>query len=229
MTIAGSGRIKRYYCANAKEKGSAVCAGQPGVVQDEAEQIVLGGLKSGLMTETAIAQFRKDYARHLKEQSQASSTRVERRTARLKALETVRLNYKQAIAEGGFSPTIQEGLTETEAEIAALKQATEAESGNVLQIPPDLGARYRAYVEDLARTLSGGDVVGRASEELHRLIHRITVRWDAAMMVHRLDLEGDLVVMLGKADTQNAPAYQRGAVSLHLVAGAGFEPAAFRL
>ncbi|MDQ1900584.1 hypothetical protein RAH32_09015 [Paracoccus sp. WLY502] len=62
----------------------------------------------------------------------------------------------------------------------------------------------------------------RATEALHRLIDRITVRWDAAMTVHRLELEGDLVVMLGKADTQKAPAYQRGAVLLQLVAGAGF-------
>lgn len=107
MTIAGSGRIKRYYCANAKEKGAAVCAGQPGVAKDEAERNVLSRLKSGLMTDTAIAQFRKDYVRHLKEQSQASLARVKSRTTRLRALETMRLNYKQAIAQGGFNPTIQ--------------------------------------------------------------------------------------------------------------------------
>lgn len=102
-----------------------------------------------MTTETAITQFRREYVRHLKEQSQTSSARVGHRTDRLKALETVRLTYKQAIAEGGFNPTGQENVTETEAEIATLKQAAEAEC-NVLQIPPDLGARYRTYVEYLA-------------------------------------------------------------------------------
>ena len=40
---------------------------------------------------------------------------------------------------------------------------------------------------------------------------------------------GELVRMLATADNTNAAAYEAAACSLKLVAGAGFEPAAFRL
>ena len=50
LTIAGSGD-KRYYCANAWQKGPAICEGMPGVRQDEAERLVLDGLQRHLMTD----------------------------------------------------------------------------------------------------------------------------------------------------------------------------------
>ena len=34
MTVAGKGERRRYYCANAKEKGASVCTGMPGVKDD---------------------------------------------------------------------------------------------------------------------------------------------------------------------------------------------------
>ena len=52
MTTAGSGD-KRYYCSDSKQKGSAVCEGQPGIWQDEAEQRVLAGLQRHLLTDSA--------------------------------------------------------------------------------------------------------------------------------------------------------------------------------
>ncbi len=65
--------------------------------------------------------------------------------------------------QGHINPTILEGLSETEARLAALKAEAEADAGNVVEIPRDIGALYRAHVDALAETLSGGDVIGRAS------------------------------------------------------------------
>ncbi|WP_209843651.1 zinc ribbon domain-containing protein, partial [Rubellimicrobium aerolatum] len=44
LTIAGSGD-KRYYCANARQKGPAICEGMPGVRQEEEEDQALSSLQ----------------------------------------------------------------------------------------------------------------------------------------------------------------------------------------
>lgn len=74
-----------------------------------------------------------------------------------------RTSRKQS-ARGHINPTILEGLSETEARLAALKAEAEADAGNVVETPRDIGALYRARVDTLAETLSGGDGIGRASD-----------------------------------------------------------------
>ncbi|UXU76559.1 zinc ribbon domain-containing protein [Paracoccus sp. SMMA_5] len=229
LIVAGSGRSKGYYCANAKQKGAAVCPGMPGLRKAAVEEIILSGLREALMTEEAVAQFRRDHSRHLAEQNRGASERIARRNSAIRSLEQKRQGFRDAIAAGHANPSLFEGLTETEAELAALRAEVAAEAGTVIALPADLGALYRAHVADLARTLSGGEVVGRASEELHRLIARIDVSWNAADGGHDLDLQGDLVALLSAADSKKAASYEAAGSSLRLVAGAGFEPAAFRL
>jgi site-specific DNA recombinase len=45
LTVAGSANATRYYCANAKEKGPAVCEGMPGLLETRAAEVILGLLK----------------------------------------------------------------------------------------------------------------------------------------------------------------------------------------
>ncbi len=92
----------------------------------------------------------------------------------------------------------------TEARLAALKAEAEADADNVVQIPKDIGALYRAHVDALAETLSGGDVIGRASDQMHELIERVIVTWDEGAGVHHLDLTGDLVALLSAGDAKKA-------------------------
>ncbi|WP_373429700.1 hypothetical protein [Paracoccus sp. WLY502] len=227
--VAGSGSSKSYYCANAKQKGPAVCTGMPGLRKAAVEGIILHGLREALMTEEAVAQFRRDYTRHLAEQNRGAADRIARRNSVLRGLEQKRQGFREAIGAGHANPSLFEWLTETEEQLAALRAEVAAEAGTVIIIPEDLSVLYRAHVEDLARTLSGGEVVGRASDELHRLIEKIRVCWNAADARHDLDLQRDLVALLCVADNKKAASYEAAGSSLQLVAGAGFEPAAFRL
>ncbi len=220
LIIAGQGRYKRYYCANAKEKGPAVCSGMLGVSRGGAEALILAELRNALMTDAAMAQFRKEFARHLAEQSKGADTRARSRNAAVRRLEEARANFKTAISQGHINPTILEGLTETETRLAALIAESEQDSSNIINIPADLGALYRAHVDDLARTLSAGEVVGRASDELHRLIDRVVVSWDEATQAHHVDLSGDLVALMCAADKEKAASYEAVGSSLRLVAGA---------
>lgn len=61
LTIAGTGTHKRYYCANAKEKGPAVCEGMPGIKEIDAATTILSGLKTGLMQNEAYERFRRRF------------------------------------------------------------------------------------------------------------------------------------------------------------------------
>ena len=81
----------------------------------------------------------------------------------------------------------------------------------------------------MAETLSNGDVVGRASDEMHKLIERVVVSWDAGARLHHLDLQGDLVQLLSVGNDKKAATFSGAACSLRLVAGTGFEPVTFRL
>lgn len=82
-----------------------MCTGMPGLLKAEAEQLILSGLRHGLLTESAVGQFRKDYTRHLAEQSNGSTQRVATRKAAIRGLEAKRSNFKEANGDGHINPT----------------------------------------------------------------------------------------------------------------------------
>ena len=61
------------------------------------------------------------------------------------------------------------------------------------------------------------------------MIDRLVVRHEPEFGTHTVEIFVNLAELLGAADNKNAAAYEAAACSLKLVAGAGFEPAAFRL
>ena len=59
-----------------------------------------------------------------------------------------------------------------------------------------------------------------ASEQLPEIVKRIVVRWDAQHRRHTVEIEGDLVGLLGFSEPGNAKACELHRPSLTLVAGA---------
>ncbi|WP_211246256.1 hypothetical protein [Cereibacter changlensis] len=53
-------------------------------------------------------------------------------------------------------------------------------------------------IDDLAASLSDEAVAGRAADELHDLVERIEVKWDAEADGHWLSIKGNLMEMLRK-------------------------------
>lgn len=66
LTVAGSGKTRRYYCANAKEKGASVCSGMPGLKEDLAAKTILSCLRFALMQDTAYQRFRERYVEQMR-------------------------------------------------------------------------------------------------------------------------------------------------------------------
>jgi hypothetical protein len=57
-----------------------------------------------------------------------------------------------------------------------------------LTLLEDLPAHYRAYVGDLAGTLTDGEVAGRACDDVLELLDAVVVSWDADLGAHQLEI-----------------------------------------
>ena len=95
---------------------------------------------------------------------------------------------------------------------------------------PDLAELYRAKVAALQEVLAGEDAAA-AREQIRALIEEIRLIPDPDDPKAPLGIEvrGELAAMLALGTGQDRPATEQLEKQIKLVAGAGFEPAAFRL
>lgn len=80
---------------------------------------------------------------------------------------------------GDNSPVVIRQLNKVDGELAVLREERMKAEPIAVDLPDDLPALYRAYVENLVATLSDETVVGRAAEELRDLITAVVIHWDA--------------------------------------------------
>ena len=179
MTVAGTGQRKRYYCANAKEKGPAVCSGMPGLKETDAAESILSGLRTGLMQDEAYQAFRGRFNALVSEQEASRGAVMKQQEARIREKEKAKANLLRALEAGQILESILDRLKEVEAELAELRAAQSAKALDPIALPADLPALYRAYVDDLVATLSDSEVAGRAGDELQDLLESVVVSWDA--------------------------------------------------
>jgi DNA modification methylase/DNA invertase Pin-like site-specific DNA recombinase len=220
MTVAGTGSRKRYYCSNHKEKGAAVCQGISGIRQTDAEALVLKGLRTQLMLPAAYERFRVDFGKRIQAQGRELAADQKFRLAELRQLEAQQANFVRAVGEGQALATLLPALEDVERKIAAVKAKIEASRPRPIQMPDDLPALYRRHIDGIVATLNKEKIVERAANELHRLIDRVVVRHESELGTHTVEIFGNLVALLGAADSKNAAAYEAAACSLKLVAGA---------
>ncbi|WP_096869857.1 recombinase family protein [Phaeobacter piscinae] len=229
LTVAGKGARRRYYCANAKEKGQAVCTGMPGLAETDAAESILSGLRTGLMQEAAYEDFRKKFVEKMRAQEHEAGEALRRHDERIRETEKTHANLMRAVEGGTFSDALIERLNAVDTELKALRAERETLIPTPINLPDDLSALYKTYVADLARTLSDEAVAGPAADELHTLIDTVVVSWDDQKEHHELEIQGKLLELLSFADSKKAATLSGAACSLKLVAGVGFEPTTFRL
>ena len=229
LTIAGSGSRRRYYCGNNKEKGNSVCEGFKGLRQSDVEPLVMSALRSELLKDDAYEHFKSAFERQLNSQSNEHRSRVIEIDKESRDL-TARLdNLIATIEAGGHSAPIILRIKEIEQRQQELAKARNALTANHISLPHRLPSLYRSYVDQLAKTLSNEEVVGRAANELRDLIEKLTVQYDEGRDEHTIAICGNLAAMLSGANPSDADSYQQSESSIKLVAGVGFEPTTFRL
>ncbi|PQO21988.1 recombinase family protein [Rhodobacteraceae bacterium WD3A24] len=229
LTVAGKGDKRRYYCANAKEKGDAVCSGMPGLKETDAADVLLSGLRTGLMQDEAYARFAEQFEARMKAGQKGAAEILKAHDRKIGDLERRHAGFLDAVADGDHSPAVIKALNAVDAELEALRAERETLIPAPVELPPDLPELYRDYVDNLAATLQDEAVSAAAADELHGLIDTVVVSWDAEAGGHWLDVRGKLLELLTKAKPACGAGFVANGHSLKLVAGVGFEPTTFRL
>ena len=226
MTIAGSG-IKRYYCANAKEKGEAVCTGMSGIAKDVLERHVLADIKRSLMTEAALTTFATAFDRHVAQVTHDAGADRRAAQAELRKIRTKLGNLVAAISAGANVPSVVNELHAAEARKAELEKMLERMDCPAPSIPRGAAAMFREAIANLEGILGCSDLVVRASDALSDLIDRIVVT-EIAKNAHEIEIVANYEFILDTV-APGAAAFLPTESSLKLVAGVGFEPTTFRL
>jgi site-specific DNA recombinase len=228
MNIGGS-KPKRYYCANAREKGPAACKGIPGIAKDKLEHLVLGGLQRELMQPEAVTTFIDDFGRH---QNELHGEQREKQARLLRAAAEVKKeieNILKALRAGIFTESTKNELLVLETKQERVREDIANSAEPVPAIRPDLADIYRDKIGRLVESLNDPDSRPAASEALRQLVDSVIVHFDQEAGLHQIELIGELAALLTIAQNENAAALAAASNSLKLVAGAGFEPATFRL
>ena len=182
------------------------------------------------MQPEAVAQFIKAMTEAANTRSGTVSADRARRQAERTSIARKLEGLYDAIAEGLRTPGLKSKLEDLEARLAELDKALSAPAPSAVRLHPNLSEVYRRKVAELAITLSDPDIRTKALETIRGLIASVTVRATADGIT--LELEGALSAMVGLAQggaTKGPLESGLDAGSVEVVAGAGFEPAAFRL
>jgi site-specific DNA recombinase len=221
-------------CSAARRQGST-CSNKRGIRRDALDNLILDSLQTRLMhpehVATFIAEFTAEWNRLLAETSAHEH-------ARRRELETVSRKLAgliDAIADGLRATGLQQKLDDLEARKAELEHVLQGAPPPKLRLHPNLAAVYRRKVATLQKAMAGSDSAG-ALETVRSLIERVVLH--PAPDGHRgfeIELVGEIAAMMALGiddDTRgrnHAAGHDLFRSSIKVVAGAGFEPAAFRL
>jgi site-specific DNA recombinase len=217
-TLVGA---RHYGCANARNRGT--CGNRLTIRRDALEETVLRGLKDNLLQPELIHEFvtayQQEYNRLRREQAQAHAevAKVERQIR----------NIVEAVKAGLFAPSMKDELAALEERKARLAESTRDQGEEPPILHPGLAEVYRRKVEKLTHALNKERLRAEAAETLRSMIQAIRlIPEDAGLAI---ELVGELAGILALTNEKSPRPYGPGARQLTLVAGAGFEPAAFRL
>ena len=228
LNVGGS-NPKRLYCANAREKGKSICKGIPGIAVEKLEGIVLSGLRHHLMTPDAVAEFIHRFQIHQREMDNERHQAMARLRSSLSQVEKEIGNIMTAIKAGIFTASTKAELEDLEAKKERFGRELQVASLGSPKVPDNLAEVYRDKVDALVTSLNSPENRSEAIDAIRGLVDRIVVYWDVQTGAHGIEIEGQLAALLRAGTNKNAAAFEAAATSFEMVAGAGFEPAAFRL
>ena len=223
---------QRVGCATARNKGT--CDNLTTMRRDVLEATVLDGLQHELMNPKLVEVFCAEYAKHQNRVTSARQASLASDKAALAKTEREIDRLVQAILDGDLKgQQVKDKMAQLEARKAELeaKLADQTEETPVL-LHPKMAGLYRRQIENLRETLADTANRRRAVEALRVLIDEILLVpvADGDKTVLSVNLRGDLAGILAlAADTKKPPQRDGLSESVAMVAGAGFEPATFRL
>ncbi len=200
--------------------------------RDRLEDRVLGGLRDKLLHPGLIAAFVEEYQREYNKAIQADLATRRIREAELAKVEQSIAQLVDAIADGMYHPSMKEKMAALEVRKTAIRdELSELGEEEPLRLHPGLSGIYRRKVAALTEALNKDETSrNEAVEVLRGLVSTIRLTPDSEGEL-QVELVGELgaIMLLVEADGKKPRYRDNEACSTRLVAGAGFEPAAFRL
>ncbi|RWR04250.1 recombinase family protein [Paenirhodobacter populi] len=215
-------------CSTARNKGT--CDNRVNIRRDELESRVLNALRSRMLDPKIFAEFCDAYTKEINRLRMESSAHINRAKAEIEKIDKeeqrlMDLYLKEAIS---IEAVKQRGdqLKARKAELTDFL-ATATEPPPLLHL--SMALEYRKRVQELYETLQSDNEDNRiaAAGVIRSLIEDIVLTPVDGKI--EIDVRGDLAGILTIAAQTKNPAGGRGDAQVKMVAGAGFEPAAFRL
>ena len=220
----------RYGCSNHVMSGS--CANSRTIRRVEIEERVMAGLREKLMAPEAAAEAMKAYAEEtnrLNRERRASGATDRKELADIgKKIATM----VAVIEDGGYARGMMDRMRELEARQDEIAERLSAAPVDLPDIHPNIAIVYRRKVERLAEAMADPRDRDEAADAIRGLIERIVLTPGEKRGQMDAALHGDLGTILewaGNGRGKRATDTPRSGMSVSVVAGAGFEPATFRL
>ena len=225
----------RFACSNHISKGT--CSNSRTIPREDLENRVLAGLKDRMMAPEVAAESMLAYAEETNRLNRERRSNGDAWQAELAKIEKQIAQIVEAIADGMYHPSMKEKMTGLEArktELTALLAGAPEDKPDLL---PTAATIYAKKVATLTKALNRPAERQEAAETLRMLIEKIVLtpgqeRGEIYATLHgelRTILEWTERQSIGKAPKTNTPGGTSSGVLVSVVAGAGFEPATFRL
>ena len=225
----------RFACSNHISKGA--CSNSRTIPREELEARVLAGLKDQMMAPEIVEEAMRAYAEETNRLNRERRSSGDAWKAELVRIEKQIRSIIEAIKAGMFHESMKAEMDTLEARKTELNTLLADSPEDTPDILPSTSAIYAKKVSALTMALNRKEERQEAAETLRGLIEKISLTPGPERGEIYATLHGELGTILnwterqsvGKSTkTKNPAAYATG-LSLSVVAGAGFEPAAFRL
>ena len=213
-------------CANVKNKGT--CDNRLTIRRDILEHTVLSGLREQLLHPDLVAEYTSAYLKEWNRLQIEHAATYKRDATELHKVERQIANIIEAVKQGLFAPSMKAELESLEQRKLELDRSAPIQPDATPLLHPGLAQNYRRQVENLTKALGEDAMRVEAAEVIRSLIEEIRmVPMEDGLVI---ELVGELASILALGQEQKSPLGKaEGARQITLVAGAGFEPATFRL
>ncbi|WP_082677547.1 recombinase family protein [Ruegeria profundi] len=229
-STVSTGRIG---CSNARNKGT--CDNRQTVKREYVEEAVLGSLREHLMDEELCKVFCEEYTRHMNELTKRHNASLHQFERELEKLTREKKKIVQSIFDGVPGEFLKEDAQRIDSRMKQLTMLLEDKTERPVIFEPGIAARYKREVARLIDRLNSNEHREEAAELIRSLVDRIVLTPSQDRDRPIIDLEGDLAGILsvaagvGKSTLSGDLSEFNPDECEALVAGAGFEPATFRL
>ncbi|MBB2198800.1 recombinase family protein [Gluconacetobacter sp. 1c LMG 22058] len=219
-------------CSTARNKGT--CDNRLNIRRDALEASVLSGLRTHLMEPDLFKEFCNEFTREVNRLRTEHGADLVAMRAELPRIDRELAKLLTALKAGGPIQAIVDDMRRLEARKAEVTERLANTEEPPPLLHPNMAEIYQQRIASLYESLQAEETKTEAVERLRTLVSQITLQPTDGELA--IILRGDLAAILQfAAHKKNATVHPDSGVldafvsQVSLVAGAGFEPAAFRL